>query len=71
MTLSPYRLRPASMRSPASVSLGKAKRQGCAYNESRLFTTTPKSKPEPKPAKIRAVSYEAAVDQFVQTHAVV
>jgi hypothetical protein len=27
--------------------------------------------PKPKPAKIRAVSYEAAIDQFGQTHAVV
>jgi hypothetical protein len=27
--------------------------------------------PKPKPAKIRAVSYEAAIDQLFQTHAVV
>jgi hypothetical protein len=27
--------------------------------------------PKPKPAKIRAVSYEAAIDQLFKTHAVV
>jgi hypothetical protein len=27
--------------------------------------------PKSKPAKIRVVSYEAAIDQFVQTHAAV
>ena len=27
--------------------------------------------PKPKPAKIRAVSYEAAIDRVVQTHTVV
>jgi len=28
------------------------------------------AEPKPKPAKIRAVSYEAAIDQLFKTHAV-